>query len=199
MQFTTEKIDLKRLEIARHEAGHAVMMLICNREIEIVSLREMDSPRGTDKYRGFTKPKPLKPGAKFTGKEVIGEIAIALGGYASEIVFSRDGSIKVGCDDLTRAVEWTEKLLQDEGFRNWTATLRAPEPGVLDMIADPRVRAYINLKLDECVRALASRRSAINLIAERLYESEELTGNEVVALFNSFIQSGSGAYLGNEK
>ncbi len=43
-------MDQKKLKIAYHETGHAVMALICHQGIKRVSLREMDSPRGTDKY-----------------------------------------------------------------------------------------------------------------------------------------------------
>ncbi len=45
-------MDQRRMKIARHETGHAVMALRFGQRIQKVSLKEMDSPMGTDKCRG---------------------------------------------------------------------------------------------------------------------------------------------------
>lgn len=178
-------MDHKRLKIAYHETGHAVMALICRQEIQKVSLKEMDSPRGTDKYHAFMKLEPSDPTNKFTGEEAIQKIMISLGGYASEILFYDVANI--GGDDLTIAVKTTEDLWQVEEFRNWLATLPVPQPGVLDMIENPKIRAYIDLKMRECVETLSHVKPVIQLIAEELYRREELAGDEVAILFNSFM------------
>lgn len=175
----------KKLEIARHEAGHAVMALMNNQELQIVSLREMDSSKGADKYLGFTKLEPFDPKTKFTINEAIRRVKISLGGYASEILFSSDGSIKIGCDDLTSAVKWTEGMMQSEDFRSWAARLPVPPPGALAMIEEPAVRAFIDYQLNLCVEELAPFKRAIQLVAEKLYETDELTGSEVTALLSS--------------
>lgn len=181
-------MDQKKLKIAYHETGHAVIALICRQGIQKVSLREMDSPRGSDKYHAFMKLEPVDPKIKFTGEKAIQKIMIALGGYASEILFL-GGSANIGGDDLTVAAQTAEDMLQIEEFRNWVATLPVPEPGALDMIENPKVRAYIDYKMYDCIKALEPLRPAIQLIAEELYKKDELTGDEVSALFNSFMQS----------
>lgn len=180
-------MDQKRLKIAHHETGHAVMALICGQPIQKVSLREMDSPLGTDKYHAFMKLEPGDPSTKFTGEKAIQKIMISLGGYASEILFS-GGTANIGGDDLTVAVKTIEDLLQFEEFKIWAAGLPTPEPGALDMIMNPLVRAYIDFKMGECIERLIPLRPAIQLIAEELYKREEMTGDEVSALFNSFIR-----------
>jgi hypothetical protein len=45
-------MDQKKLKIAYHETGHEVMALICHQRLRGISLKEMDSPMGTDKYLG---------------------------------------------------------------------------------------------------------------------------------------------------
>lgn len=181
-------MDQKKLKIAYHETGHAVMALRYRQVIQKVSLKEMDSPKGTDKYQAFTKLEPVDPKIKFTGERAIQKIMISLAGYAGEILFS-GGSDSVGSDDLTTAAKLTEDLLQFEEFRNWTARLPIPEPSALDMVENPSVRAYIYHKIGECVDVLARVSPAIKLIAEELYKKEELAGDEVSALFYSYMQS----------
>lgn len=54
-------MDQKRLKIAYHETGHAVMALLYRQAIQKLSLKEMDSLRGTDKYHAFMKLEPVEP------------------------------------------------------------------------------------------------------------------------------------------
>ncbi|KHD87186.1 MAG: hypothetical protein OM95_15950 [Bdellovibrio sp. ArHS] len=64
-------MDHRRLKIAHPEAGHAVMAFICRQGIKKVSLKEMESPRGTDKYLGFTQLEPFEQKEAFTISEAI--------------------------------------------------------------------------------------------------------------------------------
>jgi hypothetical protein len=159
------------------------MALICGQRIKKVSLREMDSPKGTGKYLGSTQFESFEQKESYTINEAIRRVRISLGGYASEILFS-GGSAKIGGDDLTFAVKRVEDMMQSEDFRNLAATLPIPDPGALDLIDNPTVRAFINYQIDLCVRKLEPLGRKIQLIAETLYQKEELTGAEVSALFN---------------
>lgn len=99
--------------------------------------------------------------------------------------------------DLTGAIELIEDMMAfDEEFKNVVTRLTATNPGTFTEIENPLVRAYVEGKLSWCLRALTPYKPAIQLIAEKLYEREELSGDEVHTLFNSFIQSGWGE---NEK
>lgn len=187
-----QSVDQRRLKIAYHETGHAVMALICRHRVQKISLKEMDSPNGTDKYHAFMKLEPDDPKHKFTGEKAIQRIMISLGGYASEILFF-GGSANIGGDDLTVASKTVEDLLLIPEFRNWTATLPVPAPGALDMIENRLVRAYIEHKMHDCVKALAPLGPAIKVIAEELYKRKELTGDEVAALFDSCKETINGA------
>jgi hypothetical protein len=179
--------DQKKLKIAYHETGHAIMALICRQGIRSVSLREMDSPLGTDKYLGSTKLEPFEQTTTFTINEAVRRVRISLGGYASEIV-CLDGSANVGGDDLTSAVNWIESMMQSEDFRSLAAGLPIPASGPLDMIENPTVRAFVDYQMHLCIKELAPLERVIRQIAEKLYESDELTGADVTELFNSFVR-----------
>lgn len=178
-------VDQKRFKIAIHETGHAVMALLCNQGIKKISLREMDSPMGTDNYLGSTILEPFKQDMKITINEATRRIMISLGGYASEILFF--DSANVGGDDLMGAVKRVESLMQSEEFRRVAARLPVPNPGALDLIENSSVRAFIDYQMHLCINKLIPFRELIQLIAEKLCSSEELTGDEVSTIYNSFM------------
>lgn len=180
----SDEIEHKKLVVARHETGHAVMALICRQEIQKVSLKEMDLLIGTDKYLGFTKLEPFDQNMTFTINEGNRRIMISLGGYASEILFY--DSAKVGGDDLTFAAKYIEDMLQAEDFRNLVARLPTPESGVFDMVANANVRAYMDYSMHMCIQKLAPHKQVLQLIADELCKKEELAGDEVSTLFSSF-------------
>ena len=181
-------MDQKKMKMAYHETGHVVMAWICRQNIQKVSLRGMDSPRGTDKYHAFMKLEPDDPKDKFTVERAIQKIMISLGGYASEILFL-GGSANIGGDDLIVAANTAEAILQVPEFKNWVTGLPVPNQKALDMIENPLVKSYIDYKMGDCIKALDQYRPLIQLIVKELYKKEEMTGEEVSALATSFIQS----------
>ncbi len=181
-------MNQKKLKIAYHETGHAVMALICRQGVRSVSLKEMDSPTGTDKYLGSTKLVPFEQKAELKINEAMRRVMISLGGYASEILLL-DGSANVGGDDLTSAVKWVEVMMQSEDFQAFAKRLPVPAPGALDIIPNPTVRAFIEHQMHLCIEELTPFKPLIQLIAEKLHESDELAGEQVTQLFMSFVGS----------
>lgn len=186
-QLLSEALEWKKLKIARHEVGHAIMALRYGQRIQKISLQEMDSPSGKEKYRAFMKLEPTDPTIKFTGERALQKIMISLGGYASEILFYDVANI--GGDDLTVAAQTAEDMLQVEAFKNWVVTLPNPAPSPLDMIENPLVRTYIDFKMGECIGILSQIKPVIQMVADELYRKEELTGDEFSVLFESLMQS----------
>lgn len=74
----------------------------------------------------------------------------------------------------------------DQGFKNVVFKLAATNPGTSTDIENPLVRAYIDGKLKWCLDKLSPHKRAIQEIAEELYREEELTGDQVEALFYSY-------------
>ncbi|QDK42699.1 hypothetical protein DOM21_14820 [Bacteriovorax stolpii] len=186
-------IGEEKLKMAYHETGHALMALIFRQNIQKVSLREIDSPTGGDKFLAYMKLESSDPTIRYTGEKAIQKIMISLGGYASEILFY-DGVAGISGDgnsDLMIAAKTTEDMLQVAEFNNWVSGLPVPEPSPLDMVENPSVRAYIHFKIGDCVQALTPLMPVLQKVAEELYKREELAGEEVADFFNSFVQSRS--------
>lgn len=190
-QLLSEAFEWKKFKIAIHEIGHAVMALFRGRGVLKVSLKGMDSPSGTDRYHGFTTLEPIDQSSKVTDKDALRSVMISLGGYASEILFFE--VCTPGGDDLTTAAKWAECLRHVEGYSNQMASLPVPEPGPLDKIQNPQVRAYVHHMIPECARALDRLGPLIKFLAEELYKKDELAGDDIEAHFNSFMQTRLGA------
>lgn len=181
-------MNQKKVKIAYHEAGHAVMALISGQKIVSVSLKEMDSPNGTDKYLGSTILEPFERNCILTINELTRRVMISLGGYASEILLL-DGSANIGGDDLTSAVKWTELMMLSEEFRNLARRLPIPESRALDIVGDPVVRAAIDYQIHMCIEKLRPLVPAISHIARALYEIDEIEGDKVRTLFESLLRT----------
>lgn len=181
-------VEQKRLKIAYHETGHAVMALWCNRAVQKISLKEMDSPSGSDKYLGHMTLVPSDPKEVLTVSKSVQNVMISLGGFASEVLFFNDVP-GIPIDDLDRAIKSTEGLLSVNEFKERVAMMPVPELDVSPRITNPLIGAYIDYELHRCIKVLSEVKPAIQIIAQELLNKEELTGDEVAALLDSFIQS----------
>jgi ATP-dependent Zn protease len=172
-------VDQEKLKTAYHETCHAVMALLCGLKIRRVSII------GTDKYRGVMSTEP--PGRDITNPaEALREVRISLAGFIGEVLVSGKYSIFRSHPDLTGAIELVEQMIAyDDKFKSMVANLAITNPGTYTEIQDPLVRAYIEGKLRWCLRTLEPYKPVIKLIAEKLYEMEELTGDEISALMRS--------------
>lgn len=176
-------MDHEKLKTAYHETAHAVMALLCGLKIKRVSIK------GTDQYRGVMSTEP--PERQITNPaEALREVRISLSGFVGEVMISGKYTIFRSHPDLTSAIELVEDMLAfDDKFKNMIADRAVANPGTFTDIENPLVGSYIEGKLAWCLSKLNPHKPAIKLIAEKLYESEELSGDEVSALFNSPTQS----------
>lgn len=181
-------MDQKKLKVAHHETGHALMALYCGQAIKQVSLKEMDSPSGQDKYLGHTKLVSPDPKEILTVDKAIQNVMISLGGFAGEVLFFDDVP-GIPVDDLDRAIKTTESLLQVKEFKERLAEMHIPDLDALPKVTNPLIRAFICSKVDHCVEVLFQVKSVIPIIAQELLKKEELTGDEVTSIFNTFVRS----------
>lgn len=177
-------LDQKELRIAYHETGHALVALYFNRPIQKVSLKEMDSPNGSDKYLGHVKLVPTNPEEILTINKAMENVMISLGGFAGEILFFNDIP-GIPIDDLDRAMKITANLLANKEFKEIVAKMPVPELEIMPKVTDPLMRAFIDSKLRRCINVLSQVRPVIEVIGKELLEKEELTGDELNTLFHS--------------
>jgi hypothetical protein len=176
-----------KLEVARHEAGHAVMALIYGLKIKRSSLI------GTATYRGVTSLEPFE--RKDTIEHAEREIRLNLAGFVGEGLFS-DNRIKIDPPhhpELLDSIEIVRDLLNDERVRSFANGLSEFYQQKLTVIKDPIVRSYVNYILESCFAKMIPLKPVIESIANELNQKDELTGDEVFTLFNSFMQSVVGA------
>jgi hypothetical protein len=171
----------QKLEVANHEAGHAVMALIYGLKIKKSSLI------GTTEYRGITSLEPFERKDSFEHAER--EIRLNLAGFVGEGLFS-DNKIKIDPPthpELLDSIKIARDMLNDERFRNFANGLPEFYQRNLNMIIDPTVRGYINYMLESCFAKMIPLKPAIKLIADELSRRDELAGDEITALFNSLV------------
>lgn len=156
--------------------------------VQKVSLKEIDSPNGTDKYLGHVKLVPTNPKEILTINKAMQNIMISLGGFAGEILFF-DDIPGIPIDDLDRAMRITANLLENKEFKEIVAKMPIPELAIMPKVTNPLMRAFINSQLDRCVVVLSQVKPIIHVIAQELIKKEELTGDEVSSIFNSLFQT----------
>lgn len=172
-------MDNEKLKIAYHETCHAVMAIIYGLKIRKISIK------GTDKYRGVMSTEPPERHIS-NPQEALREVRISLAGFVGEVLISGKYSIFRSHPDLTGAIELVEEMLvYDDSFKDYVIRLAADKPGTLTEIENPLVRAYIDGKIAWCFNKLKPYEAVIKNIAENLYDKEELTGDEILALYNS--------------
>jgi ATP-dependent Zn protease len=175
--------DQKKLEVAYHEAGHAAMAVIYGLKIKRSSLV------GTSEYRGVTSLEPFE--RKDTLEHAEREIRLNLAGFVGEGLFSGN---RITIDpphhpELLDSIKIVRHMLSDERFENFANGLPDFYQRNLNMIIDPNIRGYINYMLESCFEKMIPLKSAIKSVADELHRKEELSGDEVSALFDSFIRS----------
>lgn len=173
----------QKLEVAYHEAGHAVMALVYGLKIKKSSLIE------TAEYRGITSLEPFE--RKDTFEHAERDIRLNLAGFVGEGLFS-DNTIKIdppNHPELLGSIEIVRDMLNDERFKNFANGLPEHYQRSLNMIIDPTVRSYINYILESCFAKMIPLKPAIKSIADELHRKDKLTGDEITTLFNSLMQS----------
>ena len=179
------KAEQKRLKIAYHETGHALVALYCGLPVQKVSLKETDSQNGLDKYLGHVKLVPSDPNETLTIRKASQIVMLSLGGFASEFLFFNDVP-GIPVDDLDKAMRMTANLLENNEFKEIVANkVQIPELEIMPRVTDPLMRAFIDSQLRRCIDVLSQVKPIIGVIARELLKQEELTGDELNSLFDS--------------
>lgn len=167
--------------VAYHEAGHAVMTLLCDKEVSRISIMGMTSGVGgavfqSDSDRFFE-----------TKHEYESHVMIAYAGRASEqIRFGSDNITQGACNDISQATKTLIAYVAKFGFDS--------EYGLVDMEAfqstsygddvRKRVSELSNKFYEKALHLLSENYNAVEVLAQHLLEVKTMSGDEAKELID---------------
>lgn len=167
--------------VAYHEAGHAVMTLLCGKEVSRISIMGMTSGVGgavfqSDSDRFFE-----------TKHEYESHVMIAYAGRASEqIHFGSDNITQGACNDIAQATKTLIAYVAKFGFDS--------EYGLVDMEAfqstsygddvRKRVSELSNKFYEKALHLLSENYNAVEVLAQHLLEVKTMSGDEAKELID---------------
>lgn len=153
-------------------------------------------PRG--RALGYTWHRPTEDRYLLNESELHAQLAMILGGRAAEALVFDEVSTGAA-DDLDRATDLARRMVTEYGMSPALGPVRlAADPqaaylgyeGGLDARVSPQTAAQVDAQTREIVEGALSRawdlleshRPALDELAERLYEQETVSGDEVTAI-----------------
>jgi cell division protease FtsH len=188
--------DERRI-VAFHETGHALMAAFTPGSDPVQKISIV--PRGFGAL-GYTLQMPVEDRYLMTEEELLGKIDVLLGGRAAEeLVFNK---ISTGAaNDLTKATDIARKMITDYGmsdrFKNVALTQRGAgmlggqtqEPmfhreysEATQQYIDEEIAHMVEKQYATVKEQLGQNRSLLEIVAERLLETESLDEKEFKAL-----------------
>jgi cell division protease FtsH len=185
--------DKDRETIAYHETGHAVVASVLEGQYPVHKISIVGRGFGV---LGYTLHLPTEERYLSTRKQLMGELAVLLGGRtAEEIVF---GEVTTGAqNDLQRATDIARAMVTEYGMSetlgliNYDGNKRArfldiPMPQERGNYSeetalqiDGEIKRIISEAHETAERVLTSRRHQVDLIARRLLDVEAIEGDEL--------------------
>lgn len=166
---------------AYHEAGHAILQLMRSRGAGLGYATIVPRENGT---LGFVLPGVDETRYSMTRQDIIDTVRMALAGRAAEEVLGGEAAVTTGCsNDLQKATAYLEYLLTRSGFFSLLSLGRS-----LDDAPDLRAQAEEMLQQEYAhVLALLTRhRALLDRVAQLLIERQEVSGDELMALYQDY-------------
>ena len=167
--------DTKRL-IAYHEAGHAIMGVICGQKVGKVTIL----PRGD--AGGFTQFIPDDENSMSNYDDLKNQIKIALGGRAAEELIYGKPSITTGAyGDLQRVTQIAYQMFESFGFSSAIGNFAIdddPSESLKSQV-DQEVQYFVHKIYEEVLDDLSSFKLALSTIAETLVTLDTISGEIV--------------------
>ena len=164
--------DTKRL-VAYHEAGHAIMGLICGEKIGKVTIL----PRGG--AGGFTQFVPSEDTGMVSRTTLENQVKIALGGRAAEQIVFGDPDVTTGAaGDLQRVTQLVYQMFSTYGFSSiGNLMIDDDSSEYLKSQVDREVINLVNRLYEETLDVLHKYRSELDNIAESLIIMDTIQGD----------------------
>ena len=170
--------DTKRL-IAYHEAGHAIMGVICGQKVGKVTIL----PRG--EAGGFTQFIPREDGSMTTQNDLRNQIKIALGGRAAEELIYGEANITTGAAaDLQQVTRIAYQMFENFGFSSSIGNFAVDDDpsDFLKSMVDQEVQYCVRKIYDEVRDDLSGYKLALSSLAETLVMLDTVHGGTVEQL-----------------
>jgi cell division protease FtsH len=170
------KEDLQRT--AYHEAGHALLRLVCNEEVHRLSITNRSH---TD---GVTMLGEAEYKVKTESKLRAYIMGLQAGHIAEELVFKEPSA--GSSDDLRRASTLATYMVKELGMSK-DASLRgiAYTEGMTQEPWNKAVQDLLRSCAQETLQILKMYRKILDLLAHRLLEKEVLEAKEILAIYNA--------------
>ncbi|MCK4777416.1 MAG: ATP-dependent zinc metalloprotease FtsH, partial [Actinomycetia bacterium] len=186
--------------IAYHEVGHAIVAHILPRTDPVHKISII--PRG--KALGYTLTLPTEDKYLVSKTELIDDLAMILGGRASELMVFGDITTG-GQDDLEKATKIARKMVCEYGMSEKLGPLTlghkqdtvflgkdfAQQPDYSPEIAyeiDKEIRRFVDESFKQANKILSENREKLKLIAKTLIEKETIMTGEFEKLLDKEIE-----------
>ncbi len=173
-RISNERQDTMEV-VAYHEAGHAIMTLLCNKPVARISIMGMTSGIGGVVFQ-------RDDGCGFhTKREIEQQIRILYAGRASEeIKFGRDSITDGASNDITEAtkqiVNYHTKYCFDNELIDYYVL---DEEGIINSDVTKRMVEMSAKSYEETKKMLMEHFSSVELLAKKLLETKMLSGAEI--------------------
>lgn len=173
------------LEVAVHEAGHAVVgiALMGKRPLQVCARTSSRSKQG---FVVFARPQDQ---ASFTRRMAVPRLAVLLGGWAAETLHFGEDGLSVGCgSDIQRATKMALGLLSVQGMSglpiHTASHPTADEHGVHYLCSerDALATQWIQKAADQATETLKQERKLLDAMTKALMERGSLNADEVSEL-----------------
>ena len=167
--------DTRRL-VAYHEAGHAIMGVICGERVGKVTIL----PRGG--AGGFTQFIPPDEGTMTSRADLRNQIKIALGGRAAEELIYGSPDVTTGAvGDLQRVTQIAYQMFESFGFSSAIGNFAIGEDSSesLKSQVDQEVQYFVHMIYEEVIDDLSGFESALRSLAETLVDVDTVRGETV--------------------
>lgn len=195
VKFNTDKNGNNRSSTAIHEVGHAVVNLLLNIPIDIITTM----PRGN--ALGYVAPAEQNLNTKSDYEK---KIRVCMGGrIAEEVVYGKDNISGGASQDMRNATHYARWMIEVYGFSDELGfmALSAPSGNYLGggnsyicseafrEKSDKAVNMLLQRLYAETYGMLADKKELIEKLAKEVFDKESMTGKEFKAIFDKALKS----------
>lgn len=181
--------ERERVQIAYHEAGHALTGLHLNEGEEIQKITII--PRGNAGGYTLSAPKGYETNLK-RKTELLNTVAVFMGGRASEeIIYGKDNISSGASDDLFKATNIVRSMVMQLGMSSLGKTQYVPSQGTLNpnsvklysdetaLAIDKEINKIIEHEYQRAVEIITNNLDELKLIVEALLTVETIVKRDI--------------------